>query len=270
MGSAVASASQIWAGMLVALLPVLAAASATPETLTFDSQEDLHRALTVRLRSALEAGWTLIDVSPEDDSSGTGFTLANGIDVERHVAMSDGSYVYRIGPAELPAHPIKPAETLLEAIRGRGGIELVADCGGSYVESYLLDGFGVGPEARDLVTRSLAAADDLESAWVAGRRAVFQLEVGGSPVDLVVTLTDEGGVAEAELRRFASRRDETVYRRRGAMARALRRAFVSRIHQEDDRVVLRTSRGRFMIDPDGTAFRSRHGDGDGEYEGCGC
>jgi hypothetical protein len=52
------------------------------------------------------------------------------------------------------------------------------------------------------------------------------------------------------------------------MARALRRAFVSSIHQEDGGLVLRTSRGRFAIDPRGTAFRSRHGEA--EDGGCGC
>ncbi len=251
--------------MLVALLPVLTLA--TTETIAFDSQDDLERALTVRVRSAIESGWTLVDVSPEDDGTGYGFTLTRDGDVLRHVADFGGN-VYRVGSATLPEQPTKPSDLLLEALREGGGIMLSSGCGYD-VQTYFIDGYAAGPQARSLAARSHAAADDLEGAWVAGRRATFQLETGGNAVDLIVTLTEEGGVAEAELRRYESRSDRTVYRRRGALTRALHRAFVSSIHEEGDILVLRTSRGRFAIDPGGTAFRSRYG-GDDEYEGCGC
>ena len=260
--------------MLIALLPALTLATATPaeptETITFDSSIDLDAVLTARLRSAIEAGWSLVDVSSEDDGNGIGFTLTREGDVERHVVVFDGTSVYRVGPGTLPAQPTKPSAFLLEALQGGGGVEIESTCGGYAERPYVVDGFAVGPEARELVARSLAAADDLESTWVSGRRAVFRLETDGSAMDLIVTLAEEGGgVAEAELRRYElGGGDHTVYRRRGALARALRHAFVSSIHQEGDSIVLRTSRGRFAIDPDGTAFRSRYEDGD--HGGCGC
>jgi hypothetical protein len=250
--------------MLVALLPVLTLA--TTETITFDSQRDLERALTVRVRSAIESGWTLVDVSPEDDGASYGFTVTRDGDARRHVADFD-SNVYRVGPATLPEHPTEPSALLLEALRQGGGIELAAGCGYD-VQAYFVDGYAAGPRARELAARSLAAADDLEGAWIVDRRATFQLEAGGQAIDLIVTLTEDGGVADAELRRYASRTDRTVYRRRGAMARALHGAFLSSVHEEGDGLVLRTSRGRFAIDPGGTAFRSRYGDD--EHEGCGC
>jgi hypothetical protein len=250
--------------MHVALLPVLTLA--TTETITFDSRDELERALTVRVRSAIETGWALVDVSPEDDGSGFGFTVTRDGDARRHVADFDGN-VYRVGPAALPEHPTKPSDLLLQALREGGGIELSSGCGYD-VQAYFIDGYAVGPQARELAARSLAAADDLEGAWISDRRATFQLETDEQAIDLIVTLTEDGGVAETELRRYESRADRTVYRRRGAMTRALHHAFISSIHEDGDSLVLRTSRGRFAIDPGGTSFRSRHGDD--EYEGCGC
>ncbi|HWO24976.1 MAG TPA: hypothetical protein VNO30_39825 [Kofleriaceae bacterium] len=252
--------------MLIALLPVLTLA--TTETITFDSQEELEDAASVRLRSAIASGWTLVDASAEDDGSGLGFTLTQNGAIERLVIAFDRN-VYRVGPADLPASPTRPSARLLEALRGRGGIRIVGGCDGLYEEPYLIDDTAAGPEARSLVARSLAAADDLEGAWVSGRRAIFQLEADGKAVDLVVTLGEEGGVAGAELRRYASRGDFRTYRRRGALARALRGASVTRIESTGSAVVLRTSRGRFTIDPDGAAFREKPRDV--EYEGgCGC
>lgn len=251
--------------MLVALLPVLTLA--TTETISFDSQDELERALTVRVRSAIEAGWTLVDVSSEDDGTGYGFTVTRDGDARRHVADIDGN-VYRVGPAALPEQPTKPSDLLLEALREGGGITLSSGCGYD-VQAYFIDSYAAGPDARSLAARSLAATNDLEGAWLADRRATFQLETGGKAIDLIVTLAEDGGVVEAELRRYESRADHTVYRRRGAMTRALHRAFVSSIHEEDGNLVLRTSRGRFAIDPGGTAFHSRSS-GDDEYEGCGC
>jgi hypothetical protein len=196
--------------MLVALLPVLTLA--TTETITFDSRDELERALTVRVRSAIETGWALVDVSPEDDGSGFGFTVTRDGDARRHVADFDGN-VYRVGPAALPEHPTKPSDLLLQALREGGGIELSSGCGYD-VQAYFIDGYAVGPQARELAARSLAAADDLEGAWISDRRATFQLETDEQAIDLIVTLTEDGGVAETELRRYESRADRTVYRRR--------------------------------------------------------
>jgi hypothetical protein len=251
--------------MLIALLPVLTIA--TTETITFDSQYELEDAVSVRLRSAIAAGWTLVDTSPDYEDGGLGFTLTRDGVVERHVITADGRD-YRVGPGEVPAHPSRPSTLLLEALRGRGGIRIASRCG-VYEEPYLVDAAAVGLEARGLVARSLAAADDLEGAWVHGGRAVFQLETDGNAVELVVTLGEEGGVVGAELRRFGSRDDRTTYRRRGAMARALRGTSVARIESTESDVILRTSRGRFAIDPDGAAYREnrREEDYDG---GCGC
>jgi hypothetical protein len=248
------------------LLPVLSVAAT--ETVTFESHDQLERALSVGVRSAIASGWTLVDVSHDYEAGGFAFTLTREGDVERHVALFDGSNTYRVGPGEVPEDPTKPSEMLLQALRGRGGIEIASNCGGYHERPYLVDDFAVGPEARELVARSLAAADDLEGAWMTDGRAMFKLERGGDPLELLVTLTEEGGVADAELRRYESGDDESIYRRRGAMVRALRGAFVSSIQQGDNGLVLRTNRGRFSIDPDGSAFRSRYEEAG--HEGCGC
>ena len=203
-------------GMLLALLPVLSLA-VSPEPVTFESREALERAIAVQVRSALEAGWTLVDVSPENDGSGLGFTLVRDGVIERHVATFDGGNVYRVAPAALPEWPDKPSDRMLEALRGRGGVVLASRCG-YYVDAYLSEGFATGPDAGAFVARTLAAADDLESVWTSDGRAVLQIEAGGSVVDLVVTLTEDGAEAEAELRRYESREDRVVYRRRAAMA----------------------------------------------------
>lgn len=250
--------------MLIALLPALALAAA--ETTAFDSERELEGAISLGVRSAVASGWTLVDVSEVSD--GLAFTLTRDGVTERHVASFDGGHLYRVEPAELPEDPAAPSARLMEALRGGGGFEIESSCGGYSERPYLAGRFAAGADARALVARSLAAADDLEGAWVDGARAVFQLETGGRALDLIVTLTAEGDVAEAELRRYESRDDGSTYRRRGAMARALRRAFVTSVHEEERGIVLGTSRGRFAIDPDGRAFRSRHGDD--EHEGCGC
>ncbi len=250
--------------MVIALLPMLTVAAT--ETITFESQDELERTVSVRVRSAIASGWTLVDVSPDYEANGISFTLTRDGDVERHLALLDGN-TYRVGPGTVPEEPAKPSELLLEVLRGRGGFEIVSGCEGLHERPYLITDFALGAEARELVARSLAAAGDLEGAWVTGGRATFQLETGGAPVDLIVTLNEDGGVAEAELRRFQWREDESAYRRRGALAHALRRAFVSSVHEQDGNVVLRTSRGRFAIDPDGNAFRSKIRGGD---HGCGC
>jgi len=252
--------------MLLALLPVLSLATQA-SSVTFESQEALERALTVQVRSALEAGWTIVDVSPEDNGDGIGFTLERDGIVERHIAEIDGGNVYRVEPAALPSAPTKPNAELMEALRGHGVVEIGGRCG-IYVDSYMIEGSAIGAEAGAFVARTLAAADDLESAWGADGRAVFQIETGGVAVDLIATLTKDGGIVEAELRRYESREDRVSYRRRAAMVHALRGAFVSSIHQEHDSLVLRTNRGRFAIDPAGKAFRSKHPEGEGE--GCGC
>jgi hypothetical protein len=252
--------------MFIALLPVLSLATA--ETIAFDSQEQLEDVLSVRLRSSIVEGWTLVDVSQADDGNGLGFTLTRDGDAVRHLVSFGEGNLYRIEPGEVPEDPTAPSDRMLEALHGRGGVELGVSCGGYYEQPYLIDDSATGSEARALVARSLAAADDLEAASMTGRRAIFQLQTDGAAVDLVVTLTEEGGVAQAELRRHDLRGDDTSYRRRSAMARALRSAFVSSIHSKDGGIVLRTSRGRFALDPDGSAFRSKHGSD--EYEGCGC
>jgi hypothetical protein len=255
--------------MLIALLPVLALA--TTETIVFDTHEELEDAISVRLRSAIASGWTLVDASHEADGSGIGYTLTRDGDVERHVAAFDGRNLYRVGPGVLPAQPVQPSDQLMEALRGRGGIQIVGNCWGLFEQPYLVDDAAVGLEARALVARSLAAADDLESAQVTGQRAVFQLEADGDAIDLIVTLGEEGGVTAAELRRYGGSADRTSYRRREAMARALRGTFVSSIQSRGGAPVLRTSRGRFAIDPDGAAFRSKPGeDKYGGSCGCGC
>lgn len=250
--------------MILALLPALALATAEP--IAFDSHEELEAALSAGLRSAIAAGWTLVDVSWEGGGA-LGFTLTRSGDVERHVAVFEGN-IYRVGPATLPADPIAPNEQLVEALRGGGGLELQSGCGGYFEVPYFVDGFATGAEAGQLVARSLAAADDLEAASLSNGRAVFQLETKGGPIDLIATLTEDGVVAAAELRRYDSRPDYSSYRRRDGLARALRGAFVSSIRQERGGLVLRTNRGRFAIDPDGNAFRSKHRGR--EDEGCGC
>lgn len=249
--------------MLIALLPALTLGAV--ETTAFDSEHELERAVSVGVRSAIASGWTLVEVTEVDE--GLGFTLTKDGATERHVASFEGGHVYRVEPAERPEEPSGPSDFLLEALRGRGGVEIEASCGTYYGRPYLVERFAVGGDARELVARSLAGAGDLETASVEGGRAVFQLEVSGRAVDLIVTLTEEGDVAEAELRRYEARDDSSTYRRRGAMAHALRRAFVTSIHDGENGLVLHTSRGRFAIDPDGTAFRSKHPE---EYEGCGC
>jgi hypothetical protein len=250
--------------MLLALIPVLSAV--TSQATAFDSEPELERAVSVGVRTAIAAGWTLVDAGQIED--GFTFTLTRGGVTERHVASFDGGIFYRVEPAELPEHPRAPSAELIEALRGRGGVELEASCGVYYDRPYLVEGYAAGAEARELVARTLAGAADLEGASVDGARAVFALQLRGRVIDLVVTLTEDGDVSEAELRRFSSREDESTYRRRGAMVRALRRAFVTSIRDGVTGVVLHTSRGRFAIDPDGDAFRAKH-TSDRE-DGCGC
>lgn len=253
--------------MLLALLPALSVAAAT-EAVTFESRVELERALSGQVRAALEAGWELVDVSPEEEGSALGFSLARDGEVLRHVVSFDGTNVYRIGPAPLPTEPTRPSERMLAALRGGGGISITVSCGGAYAEAYRVDGFAAGPDAGGLVARSLSSAEDLESAWMVDGRAVFQLEARGQALDLIITLTEDGAVAEAELRRYDSREDRMLYRRQAAMSRALRGTFVSSVRRDADNLELHTPRGRFAIDPDGTAFRPKHLDAG--YMGCGC
>lgn len=251
--------------MVIALLPVLSVAAL--ETITFESQDELERAASVRVRSAIEAGWKLVDVRTEyGGGDAMAFTLTRDGEVVRHFALFDGK-TYRVGPDALPANPQPPDWLLREALEGRGGFELASSCEGLHARPYLVTDFALGAEARELVARSLAAASDLEGVSVTRGRATFELETGGEAVDLIVTLNEDGGIAEAELRQYEHREDESSYRRRGALAHALRRAFVASIHDEDGVVVLRTSRGRFAIDPGGDAFRPKREHDD---SGCGC
>jgi len=243
--------------MLLALIPVLALAAppVIEEWIAYDDQRALDDALSARLRTALAAGWTIVDVSGEDGERAMGFTLEKDGELARHVATFDDTYVYRVRPARLPLHPTPPSDRQLAAIRGGGGVELVGDCDGFTWRSYVVQAAAGGVEAHALVARSLAAADDLDGAWADDHHAVFELDTGGGPVDLVVTLAGDGVVAAAELRRYDWRRDLHTYRAREAMAHMLRGGFVSSIRVDGSRVIaLGTSRGRFTIDPAGPAF----------------
>lgn len=236
--------------MVLAILPL--AALVAGETTELSTQEEVASALFDGVRSALAAGWTLVDVRREE--AGVAFSVEKRGAVERHVAAFDYGFHYRVEPGALPQDLAKPSEFLLEALRGRGGIEIGLTCGVYEVAPYIIEGYAAGTRAGDLAARWLAAADDLEYATVTSARAAFQLEIRGRAVDLIATLADGGRVAEVEVRRYEARADNTSYRRRAALLRALRGAFVASVVELGGSVVLGTNRGRFAIDPEGNAF----------------
>lgn len=248
--------------MVLALLPLVALV--TGETTALSSPDEVASALVEGVRSALADGWTLVDV--RRDEAGVALSLEKGGAVQRHVAAFEFGFHYRVEAATLPRAPVAPGEFLLEALR-RGGIELDVTCGVYEITPFLVEDSAAGARAGDLAARWLATADDLEHATLTSERAVFQLEVRGRAVDLIAALGEGGTVAAIELRRYEARADNTSYRRRRALGRALRGAFVASIVEIGGSVVLGTNRGRFAIDPEGTAFRTNPRT---EAEACGC
>jgi hypothetical protein len=115
-----------------------------------------------------------------------------------------------------------------------------------------------------LVARTLATASDLERVSEMNGRVTFTLDDGTR--DLIVSIGPERRVVAAELRHYEATSDQATYQRTGAMKRALGKTRVLSI--ASDGAALRTTKGRFVIDPKGDAFKSNFGDEDGG--GCGC
>ena len=256
--------------MLTILLPLLGvgALAGAPDVIVTGNHETVERALNVGVRSQIDAGWSVADIRSENEELVV--TLVKGDAVERHVMHFDDKVSYRVVPdAVMPADAAEPSELTLNALSApRGGIEITASCGDYYEVPYLVDDAASGEFAGTLVARTLATASDLRSASVHAGRATFVVERGGAKLDLLVWLDPKGKVIEAELRRFMNGGDdEVVYKRVRAMKAALGHTRVVGIEESASRISLKTSKGRYVINPDGDAFLYPD---DGEYEGCGC
>jgi len=253
------------------LVPWLAvAAGATPAVVTTGTYRQVEAALDEGVRSRIDAGWAVVDMRTENDEFVV--TLTRDDAIERHVMHFDSSNSYRVerDVTALPTELMEPDDFTLRALSSaRGGFEVAATCGDYYQRPYFVDDAATGELARSMVARVLATADDVHGASQHDGRATFTLGKRGTTVDLVVWLDPMGKVIEAQVRRFESgaSSESPSYKRAGAMKRALRGVKVVGISERGASLTLETSRGRFVLDPDGTAFDSGN---NGEYEGCGC
>lgn len=254
--------------MLLPLLGVGALAGSPPKVIVTGNHDTVERALNLGVRTQIDAGWSVVDLRTENDEFVV--TLVKGDAVERHVMHFDDKDSYRVEPdAVLPANVSEPSELTLSALAApRGGIEITTSCGDYYEVPYLVDDAASGEFAATLVARTLATASDLRSASVYGGRATFVIERGGAKLDLLVWLDPKGKVIEAELRRFMHGEGEGVmYKRVRAMKAALKHTRVIAIDESASRISLTTSKGRYVVNPDGDAFLYPD---ESEYEGCGC
>jgi hypothetical protein len=228
---------------------------------------EIEQALVDGVRAKLVAGWELVDVRSEDDDEVI-FTITRGIAVERHVAHFDyeddaasGVRIEKVGAA--PRDRFAPGAFLVEAIKGKGGVEIAGDCGRLYARPYVIDAKAKGAAARKLVAETLKASDDLEQASVDDTEAVFGIELAGKFSELRVTL-DDSKVVAAELRRYEYGPDETTYAQQAKLKRRLG-ASVQSIESDGLGPVLVGTKHRFEIDP--SEFESNNPEG---HLTCGC
>ena len=264
--------------MLSILLPLIGVATLgnQPAAIVTGSHEVVEQALNQGVRARIGANWAIVDIRIASDDFIV--TLQRNGDVEHHVVHLADQESYRVvSDATLPADPVEPDDFTLRALAApRGGIEITSSCGDYYHLPYVIEDTAAGEFAGVMVARTLAAADDLQSATVSDDRATFVIEKAGHRLDLRVALDPKGNVIEAELRRFQLDADDWVaYNRMPAMKAALRNARVVSIAVKSKRsLTLGTSKGRFLIDPHGDAFTYgvKYGDPNEEGEGddCGC
>lgn len=165
-----------------------------------------------------------------------------------------------------PADVDEPSDFLRSAIAApRGGFEVAPSCGDYYVRPYLIDEHSQGEFAMSLVSRALATADNITGASSEAGMATFRIVKRGVERELVTWLDRKGGVIEAQLRRFEYGGGEAEYKRMGALKKAVAKLRVTAVVDVGNSLALVTSKGRFVLDPDGSAFAYEdHG------EGCGC
>lgn len=245
------------------LLPLLLG-GADPQVIASGHRDRIEQALSEGVRAKVEAGWFVIDVHTLNDELVV--TLSKGEDYERHVVHFDDRDTYRIETdIKAPVGSDEPNSFFGAAMAAPsgGGVEIEASCGDYFLRPYLIDEHATGEFASTLVARTLATADSLVNVTTADGRITFTTARKHTSRELVVWLDRKGGVIEAQLRRFEYGSTGGAYQRMPALKKALAKTRVTAIHG----AVLVTPQGRFVIDPDGSAFNY---DDDGSDHGCGC
>jgi hypothetical protein len=257
------------------LLPIVSiAVGAPPKEIASGDAEQIETALNFGVRSAIEHGWAVADIRSEN--GGVIVTITKGDETERHIASFETNAYLVERPATRAANLEVPNDFTLGALGAMpGGLEFRQDCGRYFERAYIIDAASSDRGGASLlVARTLATASDLERVSEMNGRVTFTLDDGMR--DLIVSIGPEHRVVAAELRHYEASSDQVTYQRTGSMKRALGKARVIAIESEDSApgLTLRTTKGRFVIDPNGDAFKSNSTDEDGEdgdeAGGCGC
>ena len=244
------------------LLPLLLG-GAEPRVITTGHVPQVEQALSDEVKARVTAGWSLIDVRTMNDELVV--TLQKQDSYERHVVHFDRLATYRVeADVKAPADVDEPGQFLIDVLASpSGGIEIDSACGEYYVRPYLVDEHSTGEFATSLIARALVTAANVTNATPTddGTRFTFGLVRKQVARDLVVWLDPKGGVIEAQLRRFEYGGSGTTYDRMPALKKSLAKTRVTAIRNS----TLVTPKGRFTLDPDGSAFSYDEGE-----HGCGC
>jgi hypothetical protein len=247
------------------LLPLLFAGAA-PKIVASGDHPRIEQALSDGVRARVAAGWAVLDLRTVNDEFVVTVRKADAI--EKHIVHFDRKNVYRIEQAaSAPADANEPSDFVRQALAApRGGIELMASCGGYYERAYVIDDEATGEFATTLVARALATTDDVAGASSRHGHVVFSLQKKNLQRDLVVWVDPKGTVIEAQLRRFEHGGGGPNYKRTAELKRAMTKTRVISVVDHGATLALVTPSGKFVIDPNGASFDH----GEGEYEGCGC
>lgn len=250
--------------VMLPLLPLLVAALQMQGPLT---RAEVEQALADGVREKLAQGWSLADVSGDEDE--VTLTLTHGKQVERHVVHvgddgpdDEGGNAYRIDVGGTFPTRTTPDEFFALALANGGGIEIIGDCGSYYTRAYFLEAHAKGKRAASaLVAATLKSADDIEGAYVSGGEAEFSLEVSGNAARLIVTLDDNDRVTAAEVRRYEYNADNSTYAQLDRMKRKLGDKVTSIVDGISGPKLVGDK--RFELDT--SAIESNH-----PNDGCGC
>lgn len=229
-------------------------------------QPTLEDHLASALRAAVVAGWTPVDSG--GDEHAVSVTLASNGLAETMIADVDAG-TFRIVPAVVPANGYVDDNLAAMLNDASFGLTIDGDCGTHWVEPYVIEAHATGRAAQKLVARTLGSADDVESAGIVDGEADFNLDRGGTPIFLRVTLDEHGIVTAAEVERDDVLLDTTTYARMHELERAVAGRRVTAMDTDDGEApVLVIGSRHFAIDPDSDAFVDNPRDPDDT--GCGC